>query len=128
MILEKSYNMEYIYILSFKKIFKKFFKKKKKTKKVWFFLSKNYPLTRKSKNSRMGKGKGKLVRYCARIWKNHNIFEFSGFYIHDLFFLRKILKRKVNIGVNIYTNFFFKKQFCFKEKNENFFFQNFFKK
>lgn len=30
-------------------------------RKVWFFLSLNYPLTMKSTNSRMGKGKGGFV-------------------------------------------------------------------
>ena len=81
--LMKSYNIEYIYIYNFKKKLKKFFFfKKSKYKRVWLFLHKNYPLTKKSKNARMGKGKGSVARYCSRVLWNHNIFEFAGFNIH----------------------------------------------
>lgn len=122
MIFEKSYNIEYIYIYNFKKILKKFFKFKKKSKKVWFFLSKNYPLTKKSKNSRMGKGKGKLVRYCSRILSHHSIFEFSGFSITNLNKLKVLFLKKLNTPINIFSKFFSNKQLKFYKKNENFFF------
>ena len=128
MIFEKSYNVEYIYIKNFKKILKKFFKFKKKTKKVWFFLSKNYPLTKKSKNSRMGKGKGKFVRYCSRILAHHSIFEFSGFSILNLNRLKIIFNRKLKIQINIFSKFFKNKQYKFLKKNENFFFHKIRKK
>jgi ribosomal protein L16/L10AE len=70
----KSYNIEYIYLYNFKKSLKKYHNfKKKNTKKIWLFLHKNYPLTKKSKNSRMGKGKGSFVRFCPRVLQNHNL-------------------------------------------------------
>ena len=119
----KSYNIEYIYIYNFKKNLKKYFKFKKSTlKKVWLFLHKNYPLTKKSKNSRMGKGKGALSRYCSRIKQNHNLFEFIGFNLRDLIKLKTIFLKKTNIPVKIQSNFFIQKGYNFKNKNENFFF------
>ena len=89
----KSYNIEYIYIYNFKKKLKKFFFfKRSKYKRVWLFLHKNYPLTKKSKNARMGKGKGSVVRYCSRICRNHNLFEFTGFGIVELMSLKRVFK------------------------------------
>ena len=118
----KSYNIEYIYLYNFKKSLKKYFNfKKKNIKKVWLFLHKNYPLTKKSKNSRMGKGKGAFVRFCSRILQNHNLFEFSGFNIIELFFLKKNFKKKINIPIKISFNFLKKLNTVFYLKNEVFF-------
>lgn len=120
--LGKSYNIEYIYIYNFKKIFKRFFKtKKKKLKKVWLFLHKNYPLTKKSKNARMGKGKGALNRYCSRVVQNHNLFEFCGFNLSEVLKLKKIFNKKINIPLKIISTFFYCKNTVFKKKNENLF-------
>jgi len=60
-------------------------KSKKNLKKKWFrfffFLKKNYFLTKKNRNSRMGKGKSgkgfwiirlKYINYIAQIWYLHN--------------------------------------------------------
>ena len=119
----KSYNLEYIYIYNFKKSLKKYFTfKKSNFKKVWLFIHKNYPLTKKSKNARMGKGKGTLSRFCTRIFQNHNLLEFSGFNLRDIISLKKILKKKINIPTKINSNFFCNKQYIFCNKNENFFF------
>ena len=125
----KSYNIEYIYIYNFKKSIKKYHKfKKKSPKKVWLFLHKNYPLTKKSKNARMGKGKGSLVRYCSRTLQNHNILEFSGFNLHEIVRLRCIFKKKLNIPTKIYSNFFINKHCIYSEKNQNIFFFKFYRK
>lgn len=128
MILEKSYNLEYIYIYNFKKILKKFHKFKFKRKKIWLFLFKNYPLTKKSKNSRMGKGKGSLIRYCSRILKNQNIFEFIGFSFKEINILKKSFRIRVGIPLIIYSSFFKNKQYVFNGVNENFFLEKFRKK
>ena len=60
---KKNCNFEFIYITFFKK-FLKFFKKSyiNKIQKIWFLILKNYPISFKSKNSRMGKGKGDFLR------------------------------------------------------------------
>ena len=119
----KSYNIEYIYLYNFKRSLKKYYSfKKSTTKTVWLFLHKNYPLTKKSKNARMGKGKGTLSRYCSRILKNHNIFEFTGFNLKELYSLKKIFKKKINIPVKLGSSFFFNKSYNFFSKNENLFF------
>lgn len=61
----KDFRFEFIYLSLLKKILKtlKFLKlKRKKFNKFWLFLNKNYPISTKSKNSRMGKGKGSFLR------------------------------------------------------------------
>ena len=118
----KSYNIEYIYIYNFKRGLKKYFTFKKGIKKVWLFLHKNYPLTKKSKNSRMGKGKGGLVRYCSRVLQNHNLFEFTGFNSKELLSLKKIFEKKINIPVRICGDFFINKSYTQNNFNENWFF------
>jgi ribosomal protein L16/L10AE len=119
----KSYNIEYIYIYNFKKKLKKFFFfKKSRYKRVWLFLHKNYPLTKKSKNARMGKGKGSVVRYCSRICRNHNLFEFTGFGIVELMSLKRVFSKKIQIPLKIHTNFFFRKSYNIGSCVEKFFF------
>jgi len=118
----KSYNIEYIYLYNFRKSLKKYYSfKKSKVKKVWLFLHRNYPLTKKSKNARMGKGKGTIARYCSRILQNHNLFEFTGFNLNELISLKKILNKKVGIPIKINTNFFLNKSYKCTSFNENFF-------
>ena len=124
----KSYNIEYIYIYNFKRGLKKYFSFKGSNKKVWLFLHKNYPLTKKSKNSRMGKGKGALARYCARVLQNHNIFEFSGFSLRELNNLKTILKKKINIPLRIVGSFFKNNSYRVLVKNQgSFFFKTYLK-
>ena len=119
----KSYNLEYIYIYNFKKSLKKYYNfKKNSSKKVWLFLHKNYPLTKKSKNARMGKGKGTFSRFCSRVLQNHNLLEFSGFNLREVVVLKKIFKKKVNIPTKIAGNFFKNNNYIFSNLNENLFF------
>jgi len=65
----------------------------------------------------MGKGKGTLARYCSRTFQNHSLFEFSGFNLHELFRLRKIFNKKVNIPIKIYSDFFINKHYKFNQNN-----------
>lgn len=125
----KSYNLEYIYMYNFKKSLKKYYNfKKNELKKVWLFLHKNYPLTKKSKNARMGKGKGTLNRYCSRILQNHSLLGFSGFNLKEVFLLKKIFKKKVNIPTKVVGDFFKNKNYFFANSNEGgFFFKRYFK-
>lgn len=119
----KSYNLEYIYLYNFKKSLKKYYRFKKSiSKKVWLFIHKNYPITKKSKNARMGKGKGSLSRFCTRVVQNHNILEFSGFNLKDIILLNKIFKKKINIPTKINSNFFLNKNYIYSDINENFLF------
>ena len=70
------------------------------------FLHKNYPITKKSKGARMGKGKGNVVRYGSRIFQNHNLFEFCGFSLLEIINLKRIFRKKINIPIKIYSYFF----------------------
>lgn len=70
----------------------------------------------------MGKGKGALSRYCSRILQNHNLLEFSGFNLKEVFILKKIFKKKVNIPTKIIGNFFKNKNYQFNNLSENFFY------
>jgi hypothetical protein len=64
----KENRIELIYIRNMRKLVKRLGFPKKVSlikyfkKKLFFFLKKNFPLSKKSKNSRMGKGKGKFLR------------------------------------------------------------------
>lgn len=87
-----NFRFEFIYFRFLKKWFKstnsirynKFNKQK-----LWLLLSLNYPITKKSKNSRMGKGKGGFLRWAFLVFKKSIIIEFYGL---NLFRLKKIVK------------------------------------
>lgn len=70
----------------------------------------------------MGKGKGTLSRYCSRIPQNHNLFEFGGFNLREIFTLKKIFKKKVNIPTKIIGDFFINKNYVIGCSSESFFF------
>jgi hypothetical protein len=69
----------------------------------------------------MGKGKGSFVRFCSRILQNHNLFEFSGFNITEVKFLKKNFQKKINIPIRIGFDFFLKLNTIFYSSNEIFF-------
>lgn len=76
---KREYRFEIIHFGLFKKILKKLSKRQKvsrifNNKNVWVFWKPNYPLTKKSKNSRMGKGKGPFLRWTFRVGAQFKIF------------------------------------------------------
>lgn len=105
----KSGVLDSAYFKFFKKSLKTFFKKFKtsktsfKKKKIWFFLSTNFPLTKKSKNSRMGKGKGGFIRWGVRIKENGTFFESRDLSVFFIKILIKKLQHKLplNLGLKI---------------------------
>ena len=121
----KNYIIESSYLSFLKKKIKFFFKKRKrKDLMVWFFLSKNFPISQKSKNSRMGKGKGIFIRTVTRVSKNKIFLEFSNMNIILLKKISNIFKKKNNV----ITKIIFKKNFkifCFKRDIS---FYNFYKR
>ena len=79
-IILKSVQFEYVYFYLIRKYLKYFFKFKYALGnyfKVWVFLKGNYPVSKKSKNSRMGKGKGSFMRWIIRLNQGHTIMEFN---------------------------------------------------
>ena len=116
----KESKVEFNYIFAIKKILKKFFKfKKSKLKRVWIFLSKNYPVTKKSKNSRMGKGKGKSLRISMKVHRNFSLLEFCGFNIKNIIYLKYLIFLKTGLKLDIKSLFLDKKNSFFLSKNEN---------
>lgn len=79
-----NFRFEFIYFLTLKKLFKNNLKYKYSSllyPRLWVYLRSNYPLTRKSKNSRMGKGKGAFLRWSILTSKGTIVFEFLNFNI-----------------------------------------------
>ena len=76
----------------------------------------------------MGKGKGSLVRYCSRILKNQNIFEFIGFTFREIKPLKRLFKIRVGMPMILYGNFFKNKQYILNGLNENFLLEKFYKR
>lgn len=75
---EKQIRFEPVYFNIFRKWLKLYliFKKYPFLKnKIWINLNLNYPISRKSKNARMGKGKGAFFRWTIILSKNHKICE-----------------------------------------------------
>jgi ribosomal protein L16/L10AE len=57
-----------------RKIRHKYFKKN-----IWVFLKPNFPISRKSKNSRMGKGVGAFSRWTIRLYSNTTLLKLRRF-------------------------------------------------
>jgi len=107
--------LEFVQLNFIKKYIKILFKKSKHTpenfKKVWYSLSANHVIQCKSKNSRMGKGKGLIERRVIRIYKNTILFEFFGISFYKLLNITKKINKKLNFKIvlisknnNLYKN------------------------
>lgn len=94
--------LEFVQLSSLKKIVKTLIKKKKSNidiirEKIWYFGRPNFLIQKKSKNSRMGKGKGLIERKVIRIRRGVILFEFLGVSIIKL---KKLIK-KINKFLNV---------------------------
>lgn len=99
-LLYKNARFESIYYDFFRKYLKIIIKKKNITniqKNYWVFLKLNTPLTKKSKNSRMGKGKGSILRWVFRLPKYYKIFEFKNINFFRLYLFTKKWSKKINL-------------------------------
>lgn len=86
---------ECVYLKFLKRKIKKLVKRRKKRyrgRRLWINLKANYPLTKKSKNSRMGKGKGIFLRWVVTIRPATKFAEFLGYPFQFLILLRKSLR------------------------------------
>lgn len=63
-----------------------------KNRKIWLNLKSNFPVSKKAKNSRMGKGKGVFLRWVVRVRPFSVFFSFFGF----SFYVLTKLKRRIN--------------------------------
>ena len=93
--------IEKIYLKIIKKFIRKKYRKRRKKIKIynkyWIRFSGNLLLTKKSKNARMGSGKGKYLRTCFLLKKNKTFMEFKNFDYYYLCALKKRIYFKLNI-------------------------------
>ena len=69
----------------------------------------------------MGKGKGKVIRYCMRVNANYTLFEFSGFSLKYLFRIKKLFNFKLNTRLYIFSTFLYRKNLQHFNNSESFF-------
>lgn len=99
-VIKKNSRFEAIYYELFRKAIKNIIKKKNVKslyRNYWIFLRMNTPLTKKSKNSRMGKGKGALYRWLIRLPRNFKLIEFKDVNYFRLNLLTKKWSKKICI-------------------------------
>ena len=76
----KNTQFEYAYFFLIKRFLKYLFKFKYSSNsyfKIWVILKGNFPVSKKSKNSRMGKGKGSFNRWIIKLSQGHVLMEFE---------------------------------------------------
>lgn len=84
---------EFIYLRLFRRRLRIMLRRKGnryKNRRVWLNLKVNFPISKKAKNSRMGKGKGAFLRWVARVSPFSVFFSFFGL---SFYFLKKLLRR-----------------------------------
>lgn len=105
-----TFRFEYRYCLFLRKFFKKMFSFRKRKiatltrRNTWLFIRPNYVLTHKSKNARMGKGKGNFKRWCTIVYPGRIFIEhinISSFLYTQ--YLKK-LKLKLKVQLKFITN------------------------
>ena len=78
-------------------------RRRAKFRAIWVMLVFNFPLTKKSKNSRMGKGKGLFVRWTSRYRGGQKFIEFnqiSSYRIRHFFY---ILHYRIPVKFTVWT-------------------------
>jgi len=83
-------------------------KRRSKVRRIWLNLKPNHIFTRKSKNSRMGKGKGSFNRWCLKLRRGVTILESIGLpkklLLNFVTFFNKKSKLKLHVVENIKLN------------------------
>lgn len=113
----KETKIELVQLSYIKKFFKKLMRKKrkkntittnkntiKKNYKIWINLLPNYVISRKSKNSRMGKGKGSFERWVIRLKQGFIISEFLGIPKNRLKLILNKFNKKFNMKMYLVDN------------------------
>ncbi len=102
----KNIQFEFVYFFIIKKFLKYFLKFKYASVnyfKIWVMLKANFPVSRKSKNSRMGKGKGAFLRWLIKINKGSVILEFKNVNFSRLKKLNSFWLKTLNFNVFLLT-------------------------
>ncbi len=97
--LKKKTSLEIYFFFFLKKILKYFYKKNNALANIfffWIFLKLNFPITKKSKNSRMGKGKGAFLRYALKVSRyNTIVLKIKTINSLRILYLFKLLKKSI---------------------------------
>ena len=108
------FEIKYIFMLRrmLKKLRIKKHKKRRrmwfKSRFIWFFLFPNFIISKKSKNSRMGKGKGELQRWTIRVKQGLVFLEFRGFSIRKIKALNARLQKNLQIKIStVFPSFWY---------------------
>jgi len=137
--------MELIQLTFIKRLLKKLLKKRKKIKskgknkisqsaenkdkirnnKIWINILPNYVLSKKSKNSRMGKGKGSFLRWVFRLQHGVTLVEFLGIPYYKLVSILMSIRKRLKIKLILvkksqYNNYFS----CWTKFNSTFLYFN----
>jgi ribosomal protein L16/L10AE len=106
LILNKKLLFEGVYYVFLRKLLRKNLKKNN-TCKIWVFLKPNYPISKKSKNSRMGKGVGSFLRWATQLNPNFVLLKTYNLNHIRLIKIKNSLKRVVGLSVSVkFFNFF----------------------
>lgn len=102
-----TFRFEYKYCMFIRKFFKKLYRHKKRKIataskwRTWLFVRPNYVLTHKSKNARMGKGKGNFKRWCTIIYPGRVFIEHTNISPHLYRAYIAKLKNKLKLQLHI---------------------------
>ena len=104
----KNCRVEFKYVSFLKKLLKKLkrrgLKKQKSTVyKLYISLTKNYCLSKKSKNSRMGKGKGSFIREAIKVKKFRPFIYSTGYGVQSLSRLAHAFSSKTNVKLSCFA-------------------------
>lgn len=115
--------LELIHISILKKKIKTFIRKRKSEidiirEKIWYFGRPNFFIQKKSKNSRMGKGKGLVERKVIRVRRNFIILEFKGVPFLKLKKLLKFVNKLFSVKMFLVCNY--SKNFSLWSKNNKY--------
>jgi len=95
------FRIEKIHIKIIRKLIKKRYRKKVKKirvyNKYWIRFSQNLFLTKKSKNARMGSGRGRYIRSAFVLKTNSSFIEFKNYDYYFLGWIKKRIYYKLNI-------------------------------
>lgn len=70
-------------------------RKLKRQGQIWICVYPDLPVTKKPAEVRMGKGKGKVNYWCARISKGHILFEIDGVAKQQAYEAYKLVRKKL---------------------------------
>lgn len=102
----KNVQFEFIYFYMIKKFLKHFFKFKYSNAnyfRIWVTLKANFPISKKSKNSRMGKGKGAFSRWLIKINQGTVFMEFKNVNYYRIKKLNTYWNKMLNFNVYLIT-------------------------